>query len=101
MLCVLFLFSHEDVLVDVLSVNKILLFACPLHPVEVAKLLNGEIVRLKLVSLLIVCQTLIIFVCCGARHLQLGKALCVELLMELLVGLRSVGRTIRKLLLGI
>ena len=59
-LCVFFLFSHENILVDVLPVNQILLVTSPLHAFEVTNLLYREIVGLKLVRLLIVRKTLVI-----------------------------------------
>lgn len=58
--CVFFLFSHKDILIDVLPVNQILLLTRPLHAFEVPNLLNREIVRLKLISLLVVRKTLVI-----------------------------------------
>ena len=96
MLCVFFLFSHKDILVDVLPVNQILLLTSPLHAFEVTNLLYREIVGLKLVSLLVVRKTLVIFFRSGiegSQWLQLGNTLG-----ELSWFLRSIG-WIRKPLL--
>ena len=59
---VLLLLSHVLVLVDVLSVDEVLLLTGSLHPVQVAHLLHGKVMWLELVRLLIVNNKVISFV---------------------------------------